>query len=278
MLPRVGGREAQHEQESFSSQRPDDVPSRQPGPATTPACGRASASARGPSRELHRDEHRGQRPRLLREAIEEANAIPGADIITFALSGTITLVSALPLITDPAGLSIDGRDQSVTVSGNDAVRPFQTAAGALMGAAPPYGYGGPRDYGRGHPQQRRNTNHREQHNQAATSRRFGSGGGGLVNESGTVTISNSAITGNGTLYAGSGGGIINKGTLTISNSRISGNGTFTFGGSQGGGIVNEGMLTITDSTISDNRAIGDSAGGGSHTTGGGIMTAESSSS
>src|SRR5688500_10895688 len=71
-------------------------------------------------------------PGSLREAIENANAMPGADSITFALSGTITLVSALPPITDPAGLSIDGGAQSITVSGNNAVRPFQTAAGALM--------------------------------------------------------------------------------------------------------------------------------------------------
>ena len=209
-------------------------------------------------------------PGSLREAIEDGNAMPGADSITFALSGTITLISALPPVTDPAGLSIDGGTQSVTVSGNHAVRPFQTAVGALMELRRLTVTAGSASTGAGIVNSGGTliiANSTISGNVAG----FGTGGGGLVNESGTVTISNSAISGNGTLYAGNGGGIINKGTLTISNSRISGNGTFTFGSSQGGGIVNEGMLTITDSTISDNRAIGDSAGGGSHTTGGGIV-------
>jgi hypothetical protein len=209
-------------------------------------------------------------PGSLREAIENANAMPGADSITFAISGTITLVSALPPITDPAGLSIDGGAQSITVSGNNAVRPFQTAAGALMELRRLTVTAGRATTGAGIVNSG-GTLIIADSTISGNVAGFGSGGGGLLNESGTVTISNSAISGNGTLYAGNGGGIINKGTLTISTSRISGNATFTFGSSQGGGIVNEGMLTITDSAVSENRANGDSAGGGSHTTGGGIV-------
>ncbi|MBO7726741.1 MAG: hypothetical protein J6S40_09790, partial [Thermoguttaceae bacterium] len=72
-------------------------------------------------------------------------------------------------------------------------------------------------------------------------------GGGIFNESGTLTITNSTISGN---TAGWGGGIYNYGTLTIMNSTISGNTASYYGG----GIFNRGTLTITNSTISGNTA------------------------
>ena len=75
--------------------------------------------------------------------------------------------------------------------------------------------------------------------------------GGIENR-GTLTITDSAISGN---TADSGGGIENDGTLTITNSTISGN-TAHFGG----GIYNDGTLTLTNSTISGNTA--NSYGGG----------------
>jgi len=71
-------------------------------------------------------------------------------------------------------------------------------------------------------------------------------GGGIWN-TGTVTISNSTISGNTGLVAG---GIFNDGigTLTISNSTISGNtGTFS-----GGGIRNGGTVTVTNTILSAN--------------------------
>ena len=63
-------------------------------------------------------------PGSLRAAINAAEANAGADEIVFAngVSGTITLASTLPTVTDSAGLMIDGGGD-VTVSGNDAVRP-----------------------------------------------------------------------------------------------------------------------------------------------------------
>ncbi|TRU38100.1 MAG: hypothetical protein EWV50_12350 [Microcystis aeruginosa Ma_MB_F_20061100_S20] len=86
-------------------------------------------------------------------------------------------------------------------------------------------------------------------------------GGGIYNQyDGTLTITNSTISGNKAhtddddIYTvGSGGGIYNVGTLTITNSTISGN---TAEG--GGGISNWGTLTITNSTISGNTASGNS--------------------
>ena len=59
----------------------------------------------------------------LREAIDLANASPGADTINFTLSGTITLSSSLPFVSFAGGpLAIDGTGQSVVISGNNSVR------------------------------------------------------------------------------------------------------------------------------------------------------------
>jgi CSLREA domain-containing protein len=96
----------------------------------------------------------------------------------------------------------------------------------------------------------------------------GSRGGGILN-SGTVTITNSTISGNSNGGGGgNGGGILNSnvGTMTIANSTISGNSA-----NDGGGIDNEdgGTLTIINSTISGNFATVPTFGPGGH--GGGIL-------
>jgi hypothetical protein len=103
--------------------------------------------------------------------------------------------------------------------------------------------------------------------------------GGGINNAGTLTISNSTVSGNqastncGRPFSGSfGGGIYNRGTLTITNSTVSGNTAFAtncdgffFCHSFGGGIFNGGgTLTVNTSTISGNfvRARGAAFGGG----------------
>jgi len=81
-------------------------------------------------------------------------------------------------------------------------------------------------------------------------------GGGLLNATGGVlTIENSTVSKN-TAKAG-GGGVSTSGSLTLENSTISGN----KGGDVGGGIYNRyyGTLTITNSTLSGNRS---NSGGG----------------
>lgn len=73
-------------------------------------------------------------------------------------------------------------------------------------------------------------------------------GGGIYNETGTVTISNSTISGNTAGLLG--GGILNyRGTLTVSKSTISGNAA----GLDGGGIFNYlGMLSLTNTQVVNN--------------------------
>ena len=84
-----------------------------------------------------------------------------------------------------------------------------------------------------------------------------SAGGGICNADGaTLTVIDSTISGNGaTLY---GGGIASgNGQLTVMNSTISSNAVLLFLGGRGGGMfLATGSATITDSTISDNRGEG----------------------
>jgi len=98
-------------------------------------------------------------------------------------------------------------------------------------------------------------------------------------ESGTVTLTNSTISGNtafGSLSPASGGGILNAdGRVTLTNSTISGNTASSAGSgsySYGGGIFNESgkTLTLTNSTISGNTA--SSSGSNALTGGGGIVS------
>jgi len=104
---------------------------------------------------------------------------------------------------------------------------------------------------------------------------YGGEGGGIVNYLGTLTITNSTITGN---TGNSGGAIANSGSLTLQSSTISKNtakgfiyGTSLYGGG-GGGILNgnAGTLDISDiSTVTANKAY---YGGGIFNSGDGTIT------
>jgi CSLREA domain-containing protein len=141
----------------------------------------------------------------LRAAIEEANANGEADKITFssALSGTITLTLGQLQIDDdtPAtdDLIIEGPGaRKITVSGNNADRVFQISSSAH------------------------------------------------VTISG-LTISGGDVTGG---IGGEGGGIYNEGTLTLSDSTVSGNTALS-----GGGIVKEaGTVRLRNTIVARNTA------------------------
>src|SRR5579859_6205213 len=162
----------------------------------------------------------------LRDAM--INAASG-DTVVFGISGTtITLSAPLPNVTTT--LTIDGTGQNVTISGNNRVEVLNVANNGKMtlkGLTVANG------------------------NSAG-----GTVGGGLANNGGTVTISNSIFSGDS---ASSGGGLLNYpgGTVTISNSVFSGN---SASGSAGGGLANFGTVTISNSIFSGNSATG--GGGG----------------
>lgn len=67
----------------------------------------------------------------LREAIDAANSAGGDDTITFSVTGTITLTSALPAIT--TNMAIDGPGAAnLTISGNNLYRPFFIDSGTVV--------------------------------------------------------------------------------------------------------------------------------------------------
>jgi hypothetical protein len=93
-------------------------------------------------------------------------------------------------------------------------------------------------------------------------------GGGAVSNSGTLTVSNSTLTGNSATSANGGGAIYNYfGVLTVTDSTVSGNSATAFSGAgaSGGGISNYyGTLTVSKSTLSGNSTsapAGDFGGG-----------------
>ncbi|MBA2594149.1 MAG: hypothetical protein H0U97_18665 [Gammaproteobacteria bacterium] len=81
-------------------------------------------------------------------------------------------------------------------------------------------------------------------------------GGGIAKYAGTLTLTNSTVSGNSA--AGFGGGLLNdNGPATLTNSTVSGNSA----GVNGGGLSTlNGNLTVTHSTVSGNSA--SDAGGG----------------
>ena len=90
-------------------------------------------------------------------------------------------------------------------------------------------------------------------------RTYGDGGG--IYNSGTLTLTNSTVSGNTasssyySYYYSYGGGIYNGGTLTLTNSTVSGNtASSSYYYSYGGGIFNGGTLTLTNSTVTGNTA------------------------
>ncbi|HEY9173728.1 MAG TPA: chitobiase/beta-hexosaminidase C-terminal domain-containing protein [Verrucomicrobiae bacterium] len=135
-------------------------------------------------------------PGSLRQAILDANAMPGDDRITFAVSGTSMLTSALPPIADTNTVTIAGPGTNhLTVSGNNAVRIFTvnaqataTISGLTIANGLATGY---------------------------------ANGAGIAN-AGTLALVNCALI-NNTNLGGWGGAVFNSGNLTISNATFIGN-------------------------------------------------------
>jgi hypothetical protein len=196
----------------------------------------------------------------LRQAILDANATSANDEIVFAASlftngvGTITLASGLPAIAATSGagsLSITGPGaSSLTIDanqGNFSIFSINkagnlTISGVTATGAKLFGDGGAFN----------NSGTLNLYsstisgNSVARKGNANAGGGISNSNSGTVTVSNSTINNNSAYY---GGGISNRGSLTITNSTLSGN-----TGNYGGGIFNSGTLTVSNSTIDNSKS------------------------
>ena len=214
----------------------------------------------------------------LREALQNANgdaqtssdckAGKGEDTITFkkGLSGTITLDPNLgPLtVTASAGLTIDGGRESITVSGRDQVQVFSESAGATLALRNLTVADGSAAAGGGIENNGGMLTVTDSTFSGNSAVGTGSDpidcankcyGGGIENDGGTLTVTGSTFSGNESVAVGGGIANINGGTLTVTNSTFSGNSA----GFVGGGISNDGTLTVTYSTFSDN---GSNVGGG----------------
>jgi hypothetical protein len=182
----------------------------------------------------------------LRDAIAAMNGgVASGTTIAFDIAGggvqMITVSSALPALT--ASMTIDGTTQpgypttsSIVVDGNSKGSVFTVNSGAtvaLRGLTIQHGSG----------------------TGGAGCIGYTTCGGGIFNN-GTLTVTNSTVSGNSAL--GRGGGIMNYyySTLTVTNSTVSGNSA----SDDGGGIDNYySTLTVTNSIFSGNSSTG---GGG----------------
>ena len=167
----------------------------------------------------------------LRDAIRLANASTTGGDIAFqsGLTGTLTLSSGLT-ISGKVNLQGPGANQ-LTVSGGGSSSNFiaftidSGVTANISGLT------------------------------IANGRHTSGSGGGIYNQAGTLTVTNSAFSGN--FSSGNGGGIYNEaGTLTVINSTFSGNSASYYGGGMANGA---GTLTVTNSTFSGNSA---TSGGG----------------
>ena len=213
----------------------------------------------------------------LRAAIQETNALPGADTITLP-ADTYTL--SIPGIDEDAAESGDlditddltingGGADTAIIDGGALDRVFDIAPGSATDIS------------------------------GVTVRNGSSSGGGGIGNEGTLTLNNSTLSGNtgrgisstgtvtinnSTVSGNTGRGIANAGTMTIDNSTVSGNsgggifnsgsgvGTMTLVNStvsgntkatgNGGGIFNSGTMTVTNSTVSGNETAHIEAQGG----------------
>lgn len=166
--------------------------------------------------------------------LQSAMASAGATgTVHFACSGTITLAAQIAVSTN---LTLDGSGQSVTISGGNHVGVFFVHSWASL-----------------------TLNHLTIANGLASN-------GAGIDSIGTLTVTNSTLSGNGALGAG-GGAIDNGGSLNVANSTFSGNyaSMATGGSGRGGGILNSGKASVTSSTFSGDSA--DASGGGIYNTG-----------
>jgi hypothetical protein len=204
----------------------------------------------------------------LQADVTQANSDNDGDAINFSCSGDIKLSSTLNIT---GSMTLDGSGQSVTLDGQNQMEVLDASSSDLTinaliiadGSVSGDGGSGGGIFNTG---TLSITNTTLSGNSVPGTK--GTAGGGLENVYGTVSISNSTITNNSAnSNDGIGGGIFNDyGTMTISNSTIASNSA-----NAGGGIGNvDSTMTISNSTIVSNSASYE--GGGISITGGTVSS------
>lgn len=174
----------------------------------------------------------------LRQVILDANAASGNDTITFLVSGTITLASALPAVTGSTTITGPGTNL-LTISGDNSVNIFTFNSGTtntISGLTIANGMA---------------TNYVN--------------GAGIANL-GNLTISNCALVDNGA-FGGWGGAVFNSSLLVIKDSMFSGNRVtggngFASGGGGGAGMGGALFTMSGSAVVSACRFASNSATGG----------------
>lgn len=168
----------------------------------------------------------------LREAILNANATPGADVISITAVGTVNLLSALPQIIEAVTIQGPGASQ-FAVDGNDSLRVFDIAtAGVEMSDLTV---------------------------QRGSVTGSGANGAG-IRSTGALTLTNVNVLSN--TAQSHGGGLYVIGNLMLTNGLFQNNRSTN---GLGGGMYSSGAATISGAHFVDNASQGD--GGGALTLG-----------
>ena len=182
----------------------------------------------------------------LRAAIEEANALAGADAVIVP-AGTYS-VSPLQ-VSDSLVLGGAGAESTVVAGSLGTVITANDADLALLDLTVAGGHGN--NVGGG---VSNNGGHLAIINSVVRDNFAMNTGGGVYNNSGTLTVIGSTVSNNFAFNVG--GGIHNEGTAMLMNSTISGNRVVN----TSGGIGNEGSLQLTNCTVTGNGAANAGAG------------------
>lgn len=196
----------------------------------------------------------------LRAAVQEANALAGADSIsvpagtyTLSLAGGQESAGATGDLDITADLTIEGAGSGATIVDPAQLdRVFDVVDGAatvsISGLTMRNGRSDPADGGAVHNEGTLTLS------DVLMDNNHGDDGGALLNL-GTATVLDSALTNN--TAGDTGGAIINHGTLTIRNTSIDTN-SAPFAG---GGVNNFGPLTLSESLVAHNGTISGNGGG-----------------
>jgi hypothetical protein len=207
-------------------------------------------------------------PGTLRQTILDANACPGSNAITLAVTSVIDLLSALPSLEEDVGIFGPGASQ-LTVQRSEAEGTPGFRLFTIIGAGVRAEIAG------------LTLRNGQGQNDTLLGRDFF--GGGAIRSEGVLTVRECVLAGNSCPPIGFGGALLNQGemwvvaTIIRSNSAtLEGGGIYNGGehslhvvnstlesnrAGAGGGVLNAGFCRVTGTTLNGNRADSQSGGG-----------------